>query len=76
MHASTLSAKGQVTVPSDLRHALDLHPGDQVEFALEGDHVVLRKRGGDIRRAFGVIKAKKSVSLEEMERVIRERAGK
>ncbi|GAB6040968.1 AbrB/MazE/SpoVT family DNA-binding domain-containing protein [Endothiovibrio diazotrophicus] len=75
MHSSTLSPKGQVTVPSDLRTALDLHPGDQVEFSLEGDHAVLRKRGGDIRKAFGVIKAQRGVSLEEMERAIRQRGG-
>lgn len=42
---------------------------------MEGDHAVLRKRGGDIRKAFGVIKAQRGVSLEEMERAIRQRGG-
>ncbi len=34
--------KGQVVIPKALREALDLEPGDEVTFWLEGDHVALR----------------------------------
>lgn len=43
---TTLTVKGQVTIPKQLRDALGLTPGSQVQFALgkEGE-VVLRKAG-------------------------------
>jgi AbrB family looped-hinge helix DNA binding protein len=42
MNVATLSSKNQVTLPSDLRQALGLKPGDWVAFAMEGRHAVLR----------------------------------
>ena len=44
--STTLTSKGQVTIPKTLRDALDLAPGAQVEFLVnrEGD-VVLKKAG-------------------------------
>lgn len=42
MAVSTLSSKNQVTLPSDLRHALHLKAGDLVAFTMEGRHAVLR----------------------------------
>lgn len=38
-----LTSKGQVTVPVNIRYALGLRPGDNVVFALEGDHGVFRR---------------------------------
>ena len=32
MRSSTLTSKGQVTIPVELRHSLDLHPGDTLLF--------------------------------------------
>ena len=42
MHTSTISSKGQVTVPVDVRRRLGLKEGDQVEFSYENGTVVLR----------------------------------
>lgn len=36
-----VGAKGQVVIPKDLREMVGLHPGTEVSFALEGDHVVV-----------------------------------
>lgn len=43
---TTLTSKGQVTIPKQVRDALDLTPGSEVEFAVnrEGE-VVLHKAG-------------------------------
>ena len=43
---TTLTSKGQVTIPKKIRDALKLVPGASVEFAVNGDgDVVLRKVG-------------------------------
>ena len=40
----TLSTKGQVTIPKDIREALGIRPGDRVRFDLEaGERAVLQK---------------------------------
>lgn len=43
---TTLTSKGQVTIPKKVRDALHLQPGSAVEFAVNADgEVVLRKAG-------------------------------
>ena len=42
MPFSTISSKGQVTVPIEVRHRLGLKEGDKVEFAFEEGKTVLR----------------------------------
>jgi AbrB family looped-hinge helix DNA binding protein len=42
--ATTVTSKGQVTIPKSVREALKIDPGTKVEFELTGDGVaVLRK---------------------------------
>jgi antitoxin PrlF len=41
-NVSTISSKGQVTVPRGIRDRLGLSAGDQVEFAIDGDRTVIR----------------------------------
>lgn len=41
--SSTISCKGQVTVPIEVRHRLGLKEGDRVEFVFEGGHTILRR---------------------------------
>lgn len=43
--ATTITVKGQVTIPKHIRDALKLAPGSQVEFAVENEKVVLFKAG-------------------------------
>ena len=40
----TITEKGQVTIPLAIRQALGLRPASEVEFQLEGDHAILRKK--------------------------------
>ena len=40
---STISSKGQTTVPVAIRRSLDLHPGDAIAYRVEGDKVSIRK---------------------------------
>jgi AbrB family looped-hinge helix DNA binding protein len=40
--SSTISSKGQVTVPIEVRHRLGLKEGDRVEFVFEDGRTVIR----------------------------------
>ncbi len=40
--SSTISSKGQVTVPLEIRERLGLSAGDRIEFVVEGERTVIR----------------------------------
>ncbi len=39
---TTITSKGQVTIPRDVRQHFGLQQGMSVKFAVEGDHIALR----------------------------------
>ena len=41
-NSSTISSKGQITVPQEIRNRLGLATGDRVEFVVEGERTVIR----------------------------------
>ena len=41
---TTVTSKGQITIPKQVRDALGLMPGSQVEFTVEPEGVMLRRR--------------------------------
>ena len=41
---TTITQKGQVTIPKDIREMLGLRTGDEVEFAKAAGNIVVRKR--------------------------------
>ncbi len=41
---TTLTQKSQVTIPKQFRVALGLGPGDEVEFGLESNKIMLKKK--------------------------------
>lgn len=43
MKVSSITQKGQATIPAEIRLKLDLHPGDKVGFELINGNVVLKK---------------------------------
>lgn len=68
---STISAKGQITVPVEIRNRLGLLPGTPVEFELRKGEVVLRKGSRaqhPVDRVFGILELEGSVDdlLDEM----------
>jgi AbrB family looped-hinge helix DNA binding protein len=75
MLASTVTVKGQVTIPVEIRRLLNLQAGDQVAFIIDNDRIALERRERRIEAAFGLLKAERSVSLKEMEQAIRARSG-
>lgn len=67
---SPITSKGQVTIPAALREKLGLKPGDKVTFAEEAGKVILQRVETRVESVFGLIKATKSASLENMEATI------
>ena len=44
MPHSTVTSKGQTTIPGKIRKALRIKPGDKLEYLVEGDHATIRVR--------------------------------
>ena len=42
MAHSTVTSKGQTTIPGEIRKALHIQPGDRLEYVVEGDHATIR----------------------------------
>jgi AbrB family looped-hinge helix DNA binding protein len=77
MATATITSKGQVTIPKDVRERLRLRQGDRVEFVVEDDGSVrLRPIKVDLRDLFGMIESDRHVTVEEMNAAVRERGGR
>jgi antitoxin PrlF len=64
---STITSKGQATIPKPVRERLRLKPGDRLKFFMhpDGSVVLLPKRSASILR--GIVRARpRRVSIEEM----------
>jgi len=66
MHISSMTQKGQVTIPASMRELLDLQRGDQVEFLIERDQIVLRKHTQPVEELFGMFKVKRGASDQDI----------
>jgi antitoxin PrlF len=42
MNKAKVTFKGQVTIPKEVRNALDIEEGDSIIFAIDEDHAVLK----------------------------------
>ena len=58
MNETTVTTKGQVTIPAEIRARLGIKPRDKVAFELNGDTATLRKAGSRILAVYGSIKSK------------------
>ena len=72
MAAATLTSKGQLTLPKDVRDALGVGPGDRVDFVkMEDGNFAVLPATHSVKRLKGLIPSpKKAVSLEDMDRAI------
>ncbi len=73
MPTATVTSKGQVTVPRQIREVLRIGPGDRIDFVVSaGGEVVVRAATVDVSMLKGLLKrpGRKPVSLREMEEAI------
>lgn len=78
MPTSTVTSKGQTTIPKEIRDHLHLKPGDRVEFVTDEDgRVVLLAATVDVAELAGMLKPPaKPVTLEDMAQAVRKRGGR
>ena len=70
MLTSSVTTKGQVTIPIELREKLGIKPGDRVGFVTEGERVLLQRQETAVEAVFGLIKAKKGATLAQMDAAV------
>ncbi|MDS9469868.1 type II toxin-antitoxin system PrlF family antitoxin [Paracoccus sp. MBLB3053] len=76
MSESTISIKGQTTLPKAVRQALDLGPGDRLRYVILDDGQVRIMRRRPVVDLAGLLhrKGQGPVSLEDMDAAISEAA--
>ena len=73
MSISTLTSKGQTTIPKQVREHLKIGPGDKLDFVIESEgRVVIRPAKLDVRELKGLLKRHdgKVLSIEDMNAAI------
>ena len=73
MPTTTITSKGQITLPKEVREHLHVHEGDRVEFVIDDQgKVEMRPLSGSIQSLFGLLlqPGTRAVSVQEMNEAI------
>lgn len=75
-YEATVTSKGQVTLPKEVRESLRLRAGDKVRFTLDdAERIVVERAELSIRDLFGILgKPRRSATLEQMDEAVRRHA--
>ncbi|MEO8330986.1 MAG: AbrB/MazE/SpoVT family DNA-binding domain-containing protein [Gallionella sp.] len=68
---TTLTSKGQTTIPKEIRDSLGMKSGDRMTFTLMSDAtVVMRVKSGSLNKLAGTLhkKGRKPVPVEQLSR--------
>ncbi len=78
MTTATLTSKGQITIPADIRHRLGIGTGDRLEFVeLAEGGFAIKPANDDVRSLKGLLrKLAKPVDIDTMNATVRQRAGR
>jgi antitoxin PrlF len=74
---TTLSSKGQVTIPKEMRQALDLRPGDQLIYSFVDGEIVVTPKNVDLKDLAGFLGNPPNgpATLEEIDAAVLSAAG-
>lgn len=77
MTTATMTSKGQVTIPAEVRQRMGLGTGDRIEFVeLDAGGFAIKPAIDDVRSLKGLLrKPVNPVSVGDMNAAIRKRAG-
>lgn len=78
MYISTITSKGQTTIPRDIRKKLNLITGDSIEYYVNNSNsITLVHSNLDIANLYGFMKKPNTIiSVEDMNKIISERRAK
>jgi AbrB family looped-hinge helix DNA binding protein len=78
MPSSTITAKGQTTIPKSVREQLGVEAGDRVDFVIQADGTVTVEpavQGVERLKGLLAVKGQRPVSVEAMHEAVRKRAA-
>lgn len=73
MPRSTVTSKGQITIPKEIRDRMGLKPGDRIDFATDRNgRISLKAINTDFRSLRGILKSRRTrpLTIEEMDEAI------
>ncbi|WP_375330898.1 AbrB/MazE/SpoVT family DNA-binding domain-containing protein [Candidatus Tisiphia endosymbiont of Oplodontha viridula] len=71
-HCSTVTSKGQVTIPSYIRNKLHLSSGSKLEFIMQDDSFIVVLINKPVKNLKGILpKPKTPLSIEDMNEAIK-----
>jgi AbrB family looped-hinge helix DNA binding protein len=75
MALATMTTKGQVTIPKDIRKQLHLNSGDKIEIVISTKgEAIMRPLSAKVDDIFGILQTnRKAVSVEDMNSVLKEK---
>ncbi len=73
---SAITSKGQATIPKSIRDHLRLEPGDRVKFFIHPDGTVVLLPKLPARAARGMLKARRPLTVTQMDEAIASGATK
>ncbi|MBY0512101.1 MAG: AbrB/MazE/SpoVT family DNA-binding domain-containing protein [Rhodospirillaceae bacterium] len=77
MVTSTLTAKGQTTIPKDVRERLNLKPGDELMYTVDAGRIIIRPRTGSVKDLEGILpQPTRKATLRDMKSAIAAGAAK
>ena len=79
MSLATLTSKGQVTIPKDIRESLHLHSGDKIEIIITGNQeAIIKPISVKVDDLFCVLHdpSRQPLSVEDMNSAIKTRMKK
>jgi AbrB family looped-hinge helix DNA binding protein len=79
MPISILSSKGQMTIPKEVRKALNLRPSEKVIIVVEGNRAILQPLRGNLLDIGGSVKItdrEKPIEFKKVREEVRKRVGR
>ena len=74
MKAYTITPKGQVTIPAEIREKLKLYPGDKIAYEDTAAGIVIKPAKKDMMADFGFLKGRKhSEDIGKIRNSVREK---
>jgi len=79
MPISVLTSKGQMTIPKEVRKALNLRPSEKVIIVVEGDRAILQPLRGNLLDIGGSVKIterEKPIEFKKVREEVKKRVAK